>query len=173
MEIGDEVEITARRKFLKLAGAGAFAVPAVMGGTGAYGQQGSTEISVHGSGMFDVKAFGAKGDGTTIDTPAINRAIEAASASGGTVRFAAGQYLCYSIHLKSNVALYLEQGAVIIAAGRTIRGIRRAGAGAGLGGLPGLRAQSLAQQPDLGRRPSRCLNLWSRAHLGPGIDAQQ
>jgi len=118
MEIGDEVEITARRKFLKLAGAGALAVPAVMGGTGAYGQQGSTngQTSDHGSGMFDVKAFGAKGDGTTIDTPAINRAIEAASASGGTVRFAAGQYLCYSIHLKSNVALYLEQGAVIIAA---------------------------------------------------------
>jgi polygalacturonase len=118
MEIGDEVEITARRKFLKLAGAGAFAVPAVMGGTGAYGQPGATDgqISDHGSGMFDVRAFGAKGDGTTIDTPAINRAIEAASASGGTVRFAAGQYLCYSIHLKSNVALYLEQGAVIIAA---------------------------------------------------------
>ncbi len=89
-----------------------------MGGTGAYGQQGSTngQISDHGSGMFDVRAFGAKGDGTTIDTPAINRAIEAASAAGGTVRFAAGQYLCYSIRLKSSVALYLEQGAVIIAA---------------------------------------------------------
>jgi polygalacturonase len=116
MGIGDEVEITARRKFLKLAGAGAFAVPAVMGGTGAYGQPGSAEIADHGSGMFDVRAFGAKGDGTTIDTPAINRAIEAGSAAGGTVRFAAGQYLCYSIHLKSNVALYLEQGAVIIAA---------------------------------------------------------
>ena len=118
MENGDEVEITARRKFLKLAGAGAFAVPLVMGGTGAYGQPGSTDeqISDHGSGIFDVRAFGAKGDGTTIDTPAINRAIDAASAAGGTVRFAAGQYLCYSIRLKSNVALCLEQGAVIIAA---------------------------------------------------------
>lgn len=68
-------------------------------------------------GIFEVAAFGAKGDGSTIDTPAVNRAIDAAANSGGgTVHFAAGQYLCYSIRLKSNVALHLDQGAVIIAA---------------------------------------------------------
>src|SRR6201981_3636146 len=112
-EIGDSVESTARRKFLKIAGAGAFAIPAVMSG-----QQNSPGELGPGnrSGMFEVRAFGAKGDGSTIDTPAINRAIEAAAVAGGTVRFAPGQYLCYSIHLKSNVALYLEQGAVIVAA---------------------------------------------------------
>lgn len=70
-----------------------------------------------GRGVFEVSAFGAKGDGTTIDTPAINRAIHAAAASGGgTVHFAAGQYLCYSIRLRSNVALHLDQGAIIVAA---------------------------------------------------------
>src|SRR5258708_5894413 len=68
-------------------------------------------------GSLDVAAFGAKGDSQTIDTPAINRAIEAAAAAGGgTVHFPAGQYLCYSIHLQSNVALFLDQGAVIVAA---------------------------------------------------------
>lgn len=68
-------------------------------------------------GVFDVSAFGAKGDGATIDSPAINKAIEtAAAAGGGTVHCAAGQYLCYSIRLKSNVALFLDCGAVIIAA---------------------------------------------------------
>lgn len=66
---------------------------------------------------YDVKAFGAKGDGTTLDTPAINKAIEtAAAAGGGTVYFAGGRYLCFSIHLKSNIALYLDQGATILAA---------------------------------------------------------
>lgn len=68
-------------------------------------------------GVYDVKTFGAAGNGKTIDTPAINRTIEAAAAAGGgTVRFPAGTYLCFSIHLKSNVALYLESGATILAA---------------------------------------------------------
>jgi len=57
------------------------------------------------------------GDGNALDTAAINRAIEAAAnAGGGTVRFPAGHYLCHSIHLRSDVALYLDQGAVMIAA---------------------------------------------------------
>src|SRR5258705_9232816 len=68
-------------------------------------------------GRFDVRAFGAKGDGKTLDTPAVNSAIDAAAAAGGgTVRFPAGTYRCFSIHLKSNVALYLDQGATILAA---------------------------------------------------------
>jgi polygalacturonase len=68
------------------------------------------------AGIYDVKGFGAKGDGKTVDTPAINRAIEAAAAGGGgTVRFPAGTYLCFSIHLKSKVDLYLDRGATILA----------------------------------------------------------
>ncbi|HZQ93883.1 MAG TPA: glycoside hydrolase family 28 protein [Candidatus Sulfotelmatobacter sp.] len=67
--------------------------------------------------MYDVRAFGAAGDGKALDTPAINRAIEeAANSGGGTAYFPAGNYLCYSIHLKSKVALYLEHGATIVAA---------------------------------------------------------
>jgi polygalacturonase len=65
---------------------------------------------------FNVRTFGAAGDGKALDTPAVNKAIEAAAAAGGTVLFPAGQYLCHSIHLKSNVALYLDMGAVIVAA---------------------------------------------------------
>lgn len=66
---------------------------------------------------FNVKLFGATGDGRTIDSPSINKAIEAAAAAGGgTVRFPAGQYLCYSIRLKSGISLSLEPGSVIIAA---------------------------------------------------------
>jgi len=63
---------------------------------------------------FDVKTSGAKGDGATLDTAAINRAIDAANAAGGgTVYFPPGTYVSGSIHLKSNVTLYLEQGSTI------------------------------------------------------------
>ncbi len=69
------------------------------------------------AGIYDVRKFGARGDGSAVDTSAINAAIEAAAAAGGgTVRFPAGTYLSYSIHLKSKANLYLEQGATIVAA---------------------------------------------------------
>jgi polygalacturonase len=69
------------------------------------------------AGLFDVKSFGATGDGKTLDTAAINKTIDAAAAAGGgTVFFSAGNYLSVSIHLKSNIALYLDQGATIVAA---------------------------------------------------------
>ncbi len=66
---------------------------------------------------YDVKIYGAIGNGITLDTDAINKAIEAAAAAGGgTVVFPAGTYLSYSIRLKSNIALYLDQGATLLAA---------------------------------------------------------
>ncbi len=69
---------------------------------------------------LDVRNFGAKGDGKTLDTAAINRAIDAAAAAGGgTVVFPAGTYASYSIHLKSKVSLYLGPGATILAADST------------------------------------------------------
>jgi polygalacturonase len=65
----------------------------------------------------NVHDFGATGDGKTLDTPAINKAIDAAAAKGGgTVFFPAGDYLSVSIHLKSNIALHLMQGATILGA---------------------------------------------------------
>lgn len=67
--------------------------------------------------VYNVQDYGAKADGVTIDTPAINRAIEeAAAAGGGTIYFPAGEYACYSIRLASHIHLYLEQGAQIVAA---------------------------------------------------------
>lgn len=66
---------------------------------------------------FNVRQYDAKGDGLKMDTKAINKTIEAAvAAGGGTVYFPAGKYLTGSIRLKSNIHLYLAQGAVIIAA---------------------------------------------------------
>lgn len=67
--------------------------------------------------VYNVKDSGAKGDGISLDTKSINETIDqAANAGGGRVYFPAGDYLTGSIHLKSNIALYLDQGAKIIAA---------------------------------------------------------
>ncbi len=66
---------------------------------------------------FDVRTHGAKGDGVTLDSPAINRAIEAASAAGGgTVVFPAGTYLSFSLRLKSHITLRFDAGATLLAA---------------------------------------------------------
>src|ERR1700742_3917576 len=67
--------------------------------------------------IYDVRKFGATGDGKTVDTPAINKAIEAVAAQGGgTLVFPAGTYMCFTIRLKSNVSLFLSQGCTILAA---------------------------------------------------------
>ena len=67
--------------------------------------------------IYDVRRFGATGDGKTVDSPAINKAIEAvAAAGGGTLVFPAGTYLTFSIRLKSHVELYLGAGCTILAA---------------------------------------------------------
>lgn len=72
---------------------------------------------------FNVRAFGARGDGSTLDTEAINRAIEAAAtAGGGTVHLPAGTYLSFSIRLKSNVTVHLDAGAILLAASPATHG---------------------------------------------------
>ena len=77
----------------------------------------STQRISKATSIYDVRAFGAKGDGKTLDTLAINRAIDAAAtAGGGTVDFPAGTYLSVSIHLKSNITLQIDQGATLLAA---------------------------------------------------------
>lgn len=66
---------------------------------------------------FNIREFGAKGDSVAFDTEAINKAIDAASITGGgTVYFPAGKYLSFSIRLKSNITLFLDNGAFLIAA---------------------------------------------------------
>jgi polygalacturonase len=67
--------------------------------------------------VHDIREYGAKGDGRTPDTDAINSAITAAAeAGGGTVYFPPGKYPSFSIRLKSHVALYLDHGATLLAA---------------------------------------------------------
>jgi len=67
--------------------------------------------------VYNIKDYGAKGDGIHIDSPAINKAIEAASANGGgTIYFPAGTYMSYSIRLASHITLYMDAGSCLLAA---------------------------------------------------------
>lgn len=65
--------------------------------------------------FYNVLDYGVKGDGKTNNTKAINKAIAvAAENGGGTIYFPAGDYLSYTIHMKSNISIHLDQGAVLI-----------------------------------------------------------
>jgi hypothetical protein len=70
--------------------------------------------------VYNVKAYGAKGDGSTNDQPAIEAALSGLSTDGGVLYFPAGTYIVAldasdrSIYIsQSNVTLYLAQGATI------------------------------------------------------------
>ena len=65
--------------------------------------------------LFNVRDYGATGDGHTLDTAALNRAIGAcAQAGGGTVYLPPGNYLTGTIELKTHVTLELDAGATIL-----------------------------------------------------------
>ncbi len=115
-----------RRDLIKLAGNMALgAVPATALGAHHGPEQANATTGAH---CWNVRHYGAAGDGSTIDSGAVNRTIDAAAAAGGgTVFFPAGVYACYSIRLKSAVCLYLDQGATILAASTPLEGTTSGG----------------------------------------------
>jgi polygalacturonase len=110
-----------RRELLRYGGMG-FAAAAATAMPAAYAA-GKSPAPAATLGMFDIRTYGAVGDGKAVDSPAINKAIEAAAAAGGgTVLFPAGTWLSFSIRLKSHVALVLAQGATLLAADSPLPG---------------------------------------------------
>jgi polygalacturonase len=65
--------------------------------------------------VYDPLRFGAKANGKTLSTAAIQEAIDAcASAGGGTVRFCKGAYLTGTIFIRNGVTLQLDEGAILL-----------------------------------------------------------
>jgi polygalacturonase len=64
--------------------------------------------------IFFANDYGAKGEGTTLDTAAIQQAIDAAATSGGTATLKPGTYLTGSLFLKSGVTLDVPEGVTLI-----------------------------------------------------------
>lgn len=70
--------------------------------------------------VFNVRAYGAKGDGKTLDTKAIDKTIAACvKAGGGTVLVPAGTFVTGTVRLYSNVDLHLAPGSVLLASDNT------------------------------------------------------
>lgn len=66
-------------------------------------------------GTCNVRDFGATGDGHTLDTAAINKAVQScASSGGGTVEVPSGRFLTGTIHLRDHITLHLDAGSVLL-----------------------------------------------------------
>jgi hypothetical protein len=63
---------------------------------------------------ISVRDFGARGDGIAKDTQAIQTAIDKAAGHGGTIVFPPGSYVSGTIHLRSNVSVTIESGAILL-----------------------------------------------------------
>jgi polygalacturonase len=100
---------SARRELLRFGGIGlAAAATTAMPAADAAAQRSPNTSAAQG--VFDIRTYGAVGDGKAVDSPSIDKAIEAAAAAGGgTVLFPPGTWLSFSIRLKSHAALYLSQ----------------------------------------------------------------
>lgn len=87
-----------------------FSVPALVLAVAAF-----SASALHASASCDARANGAKGDGVTKDTAAIQKAIDTcAGQGGGTVVLSAGTYVSAPIVLKSNINFHLDKGATLL-----------------------------------------------------------
>jgi polygalacturonase len=111
------IDLSRRRLISGVSAAGAVALAFPQSLLASITRAAEPAAAFNGARWLDARQFGAVGDGTTIDSDAINKAIAAlALQGGGVVHFSAGTYACYTIRMKSGVSLYLDTGATILAA---------------------------------------------------------
>ena len=68
--------------------------------------------------VFDARTYGATGNGTTLDTVAIQKAIDAAAGSGGSVLLRGGTFLSGTLTLKSNLTFFVDSSATLLGSTR-------------------------------------------------------
>jgi len=79
----------------------------------------TNESNDHGTRTYNVRTFGARGDGSTLDTSALQKAIDACNTDGGgIVLVPAGTFLIGSVEVKSNVTLRIAAGGKLLGSAR-------------------------------------------------------
>lgn len=81
--------------------------------------KGAPDQNTLGVRVYNIRDYGAKGDGTTLDTRALQAAIDACTTDGGgTVLVPAGTFLIGTVELKSNITLHLAAAATLLGSGK-------------------------------------------------------
>lgn len=116
-ECRDDIPVLNRRQaFTALAGVFA---SGLVGVKQAATEENSSADLDKGARVYDLRAYGAKGDGTTLDTMALQRAIDACNADGGgTVLVPAGTFLIGTVEIKSNVTLHIAAAGKLLGSAR-------------------------------------------------------
>ena len=115
--MSDSERAVSRRKWLRLLSGGGIASGVVAAAHAAMAQpqasaSGGKDL---GARTYNIRDFGAKGDGTTLDTAALQSAIDACARDmGGTVLVPAGTFVIGTTELKSNVTLHVAAGGKIL-----------------------------------------------------------
>lgn len=107
-----------RRKWLTSATTVAASAGFLTGRAVAGGSENLMSAGSPGARIYDIRDFGAKGDGVTLDTAALQAAIDACHKdSGGTVLVPAGTFVIGTTELKSNVTLHIAAAGVLLGSG--------------------------------------------------------
>jgi len=78
----------------------------------------SAAVNDMGARVYNVRSYGAKGDGVALDTQALQAAIDACNHDGGgTVLVPAGTFLIGTVELKSNVTLHIAASGTLLGSG--------------------------------------------------------
>ncbi len=111
----DSGDAPTRRKWLSLVSTGLVAPGLLAAGPAAATLSPPSGGEAAGARTFNIRDFGAKGDGKTLDTKAVQAAIDAASGDrGGTVLVPAGVFAIGTVEMKSNVTLHIAaQGKLL------------------------------------------------------------
>src|SRR5215216_2206849 len=113
---GNEDSFVSRRRWL-----GQMSVPLAAASVGASVTSANAKAADEsvGARVYDVRAFGAKGDGATLDTAAVQAAIDACHKDrGGVVLIPAGDFVVGTLELKSNVTLHLAAQGRLLGSGK-------------------------------------------------------